>query len=616
MKKSYLSFISVFALSASFAQTNVSSDLMKKNDERTTSTLVRTTSAKPVLPSTFYEKASYLTEDFEGTFPPAGWTVMSGGSSSVTDPEQEWHQRTIGGYPQNSNAFEGTAPGGCAAILYINSVDQHDEYIYTPQVTLPNGNCRVSFDFATSIFWHAPQLGGTHDNADIQTLVSLDDGSTWEVDILWEEDSIDLLNASYSNDYETYIWKRAYVNLSAFQGQAVNVGWYYNGLDGAPFYLDNVSIEDVPDNEIAVHKAWTGDVAADYDYSMVPEDQVKPMRIGTVVQNLGALSQTFDVSADLNDGAASVYSSTASVTLAVSEIDTVWFDTGYTPSALGTYTVTFDIPADGDNSNNTKTNTLETTSMTYAQDFTIDGIYGFDQDDVVSMGNTFYMENNAVLTAADIKFETGTTEDLYVAINVWSVGTDIQDLTQVGIEDYTIPASAIGNGGFTTVAFQSPITLNAGTTYVLEVRKVDNSTDRLYLGGSDAGDDDFSTVCYGPFGTGGAENTWISWGFSPAIRMNFAPAGLFEVSNTVDMSVFPNPAGNKTTVSFELNNTADVNITVTDLAGRTVYTDDLGSIESGSSQFVINTSDLTNGIYSVNVSVNGVISTEKLVVKK
>ncbi len=615
MKKIYLSVISVFAMSAVFGQVN--SDLMKREDARTTPMLVRTSSAKPVAPAAVNPKIAYLTEDFEGgTFPPAGWTVMSTPSSTVTDPEQEWHQRTIGGYPQNADAFNGTAPGGCAAILFINSVDQHDEYIYTPQVTLPNNNCRVAFDFATSIFWHAPQLGGTHDNADIRTLVSLDDGTTWEMDILWEEDSIDLLNASYSNDYETYIWKRAYVDLNAFQGQNVNVGWYYNGLDGAPFYLDNVSIEDVPDNEIAVQKAWTADVATDYDYSMVPVDQVKPMRIGTVVQNLGALQQTFDVDADLSDGSGSLYTGSQSVTLAVAEVDTVWWDTGVTPSNLDTYTVTFDVPADGDNSNNTLNNTVETTNLIYAQDYTVDGIYGFDQDDVVSMGNTFFMENNAVLTAADIKFETGTTENLYVVINVWLVGADIQDLTQVGIQDYTIPASQIASGQFSTIGFDQPVTLNAGSTYVLEVRKVDNSVDRLYLGGSDKGDDDFSTVCYGPFGANGVENTFVSWGFAPAIRMNFEPVGLDEVSNTVNMSVFPNPAVNEAKVSFELSNAADVNITVTDLSGRTVYTDALGTVEAGSSDVMINTSEMTNGIYSVNVNVNGEMTTEKLVVKK
>ena len=81
------------------------------------------------------------------------------------------------------------------------------------------------------------------------------------------------------------------------------------------------------------------------------------------------------------------------------------------------------------------------------------------------------------------------------------------------------------------------------------------------------------------------------------------------------MSVYPNPANDLSNVSFELNNEADVNITVTDLSGKVVYTNALGTV-NGAQNVAINTTALNNGVYFVNLSVNGTVSSEKLVVKK
>src|SRR5690606_17384025 len=137
------------------------------------------------------------------------------------------------------------------------------------------------------------------------------------------------------------------------------------------------------------------------------------------------MAQTFDVTADVNDGAASVFNDVQSVTLNPADADTIWFDTGYTPTAIGDYTADFTLSADDNLSNNQMSVVLSTTEFTYAHDFTVDQAFRFDIDDEVGMGNLFLMENNAVLQAVDIKFETGTADDLYTLIYLWEVGANI-----------------------------------------------------------------------------------------------------------------------------------------------------------------------------------------------
>jgi hypothetical protein len=100
------------------------------------------------------------------------------------------------------------------------------------------------------------------------------------------------------------------------------------------------------------------------------------------------------------------------------------------------------------------------------------------------------------------------------------------------------------------------------------------------------------------------------------IRLSDDPSGsVAEVENTIGMSVYPNPANNQATVSFAVNNDATASVNVTDLTGKVVYTSALGSV-NGAQKVTVNTESLTNGVYMVNVIVDGTVSTQKLIVRK
>jgi hypothetical protein len=82
------------------------------------------------------------------------------------------------------------------------------------------------------------------------------------------------------------------------------------------------------------------------------------------------------------------------------------------------------------------------------------------------------------------------------------------------------------------------------------------------------------------------------------------------------MGVYPNPANANANVTFSLNNAADVNITVTDLSGKVVYSNALGNVAAGTTEVALNTASLSNGVYMINVAADNAVSTEKLIIRK
>lgn len=622
MKLRYTTLALAFAAfgSTAFAQTNGSA--IRKADERSVPFQVGKSKPSTKQPS-FTSKAVILSQDFEGTtFPPQDWTKESGSTSTVTAANQEWHRRANGGYPQNTDAFNGTTPGGCAAVLYVNSVDQHDEYLITPEVTLPAGeNFQIAFDFASSVYWHVTNF----DNADITVHASTDGGQTWSAP-LWQEDDDALLEASYSDawlDGGAYNWFRAFVNVSDYAGQDVMFAFHYVGLDGAPFYLDNVVIENIPDNDLGITAAWPGDIMNAFDYSRVPTSQVQPAVVGVAVRNTGLLAQSNKTATvEIKLGNTSVYTgATAPFTLAPGEVDTFWVATNYTPSTVGNYTVEFALPAD-DNVENDETNvTFQTTLNTYSHDYVLggdnpgSGIYRLDEDAPVAIGTRYQIFANDDLYGIDLLIEEGTDEGIELELIVYEELSSVQDLTPVASTNYVVPASAIANG-ITTVKFSSAVPLSAGKTYIIQALVDQSGQERLFIAGSDYGDSDNGTVNYGPFGTNEAVNHFIGWGFSPAIRMNFDQSlNVNEVEKGTEFAIYPNPAKDQAKVSFNLAAETAIEMNVTDLAGKVVLSENLGNKTAGNHVVKVNTSSLNEGIYMVNFVTNGVVTTQKLVIR-
>jgi hypothetical protein len=82
------------------------------------------------------------------------------------------------------------------------------------------------------------------------------------------------------------------------------------------------------------------------------------------------------------------------------------------------------------------------------------------------------------------------------------------------------------------------------------------------------------------------------------------------------ISVYPNPATDNFALNINLNETAVVTVSMTDITGKEVKAYQLGSLASGDNTFYINTTDLASGMYQVLVNVGGQIGVEKVMINK
>ncbi len=83
----------------------------------------------------------------------------------------------------------------------------------------------------------------------------------------------------------------------------------------------------------------------------------------------------------------------------------------------------------------------------------------------------------------------------------------------------------------------------------------------------------------------------------------------------INLVVFPNPASDNVSVSFSLKNSAEVSVTVSDLAGRTIFSEHL-SLIPGANQSDIDVSGFDAGIYLVTVRGEGFSLTQKFTVSR
>jgi hypothetical protein len=99
---------------------------------------------------------------------------------------------------------------------------------------------------------------------------------------------------------------------------------------------------------------------------------------------------------------------------------------------------------------------------------------------------------------------------------------------------------------------------------------------------------------------------------------NMAIVGIEEAAaQGVSFSVFPNPVSSDATVSVMLEkNIDDCQITMMDITGRQVKSIHTGNLHQGLQHFPIDTRNLAEGIYTVNVIANGTVASRKIIITR
>lgn len=84
--------------------------------------------------------------------------------------------------------------------------------------------------------------------------------------------------------------------------------------------------------------------------------------------------------------------------------------------------------------------------------------------------------------------------------------------------------------------------------------------------------------------------------------------------NISSLNVYPNPSNGEATVQLALVNNSEVKIRVVDMQGKSVLPETSSEMASGEQSVVINTTSLNNGVYIVEVEIDGQISRIRMAV--
>jgi hypothetical protein len=155
-----------------------------------------------------------LSEGFEGTWPPAGWTVIQTSTDNSMPIPCWWTQTSY-------SVHSGTYSTG----MWWSYYDQ-DEWLITPEVTLA-GACTLSF---WTYGWEGSAYGDHY-----WVKVSTDGGSTWD-------EVFDLSNLS-GNAWNQWVYPY-YIDLSAYAGQDVKIAWHAWAIGGLYYVwmIDDVTL--------------------------------------------------------------------------------------------------------------------------------------------------------------------------------------------------------------------------------------------------------------------------------------------------------------------------------------------------------------------------------------
>lgn len=509
-----------------------------------------------------------LSEGFEGTtFPPTGWSVIN----TNPNPTKNWMRST-------SEPISGTA----SAVVPYDGADISDESLVTPAFSLVGyPSAYLMFNAVLGYTW----MVDPNPNGDLFVEVSTNGGTTWGAPI-WVEDQY--------GEYEDYDVLRVKVNLAAYIGQAnVKVRFRYNAFDADTVRLDDVIVSSCGEqidaltltalSDTGYTITWTSGAGVDVEYGPYNFAQ----GTGTVLTNV--TSGTFSQS-DLTPG------------------------TGYTfylrPNC-GTSQGGWEGPY----------NIFTTLSATAVPDYE----FGFETGTLPAGGWSAVRvvpNSGAIwgLTASDEDAEAYDGEQ-FVAAGAFTVGDsylfsralDLTAGTPYQIKYYQREIIFAGNGGTNNVAVKihtnKTVTEWTALNPIVAIDNVDDTDWAL------------KTATFTPATSGtyyvGFHYTCPQGG---QVQANFGYAAIdaFVVDNTLSVEddligaffVQPNPASDVISVRNSTNILVNA-ITMTDLNGRVVKRNmysDLTSVE-------VNVSDLSAGMYLMNIETDRGAVTKKIVKK-
>ena len=558
-------------------------------------------------------------------------------TSTLTGPQYGWqHEMDPNAIPPNSNGpmLSATASNG---YMFINS----DAYGSPTQVDLDGTFMIAEFTNANPVDcsnYQFVQLKFSHNyrwwNDTRGVRVSGDNGATWT--------DFEITNQQgYPNDQNSLNPEIATYDISSIAGgqSQVLVQFYYNDNDYWAWYwaVDDVSIEEMPDNAITSSNEVIGGYWVDYlnysasgnnimiglDYSQTPISQLTnhPFSFEGSIKNAGLSIQHAKLKYDVN-GPVSAYGESNVIILNPGE-DSVFAATptfGDANTAIGNYTVSIWGEADSAGAGIVTTTTdmvtksFEVTDHIYAKDLGEDTLWGNyllagmqDQNHLITRYEMYANEN---LYSLKVYIGSNTLINSEIKAIVYDIDTTATNdrIYNTESDSYVITANDIG--GWIDIPFLNPVQLYNGYAYQVGVKGV-QGPDSVYIGLTNNSMYNGEHSVFDELGlstnSAGAP-TWYYTTYCPMVRMNFeAPPNSVNENSSI-FNIYPNPTNG--IISIDLSQMLNCSIVVNNVLGQTVYTSTVTDLRN-----TIDLSSLEKGLYTVELRDNELLYSEKIILE-
>ena len=454
--------------------------------------------------------------------------------------------------------------------------------------------------------------------------VSNDAGVTWTEFVITEGLNSEANQNTGNPDVLT-------LNISsvAANQDSVKIQFHYEGSYSWYWAIDDVAVIELDDHDLKSVDIFGGNTEIDFEYSRLPLTQTRPLGFGMIIKNVGGTTQTgvgFDY--DINDGTSSVETGSIGDTSIMSTlVDTLFGNSTYTPSTLGTYTYTLTAKADStdaDINDNTMSRSIEMTNFIWALDYGTNvasinqaGAVGIDSTDIFKIGNQFFSRAEDTVWSVDVELGSSTLSvgnEFFVEVRVLDNGS--WNLVSTTLA-HTVTANEPGT--VVNIDLQDEVIIEAGTQFIILAchyggaynERVSFARSGMVSQGSVRFADP-STDALSQFG-----------GKQRAMRIR---ANLDRFSNNVsvkenDLSLnlaqnMPNPAKENTIVAYTLVNNSDVTLKITDINGKVIATYTENNQVKGNHVINVNTNDMAQGVYQYTLTTNNASATKSMVVVK
>lgn len=581
---------------------------------------------KPVTTPLTSEKATVLWSNELNT--PGEWIL-----SNTSSPDADWELTST--WPTNlgtTAGFDAPLHASAANGYAVIDSDQYGENGTQNAVLEYDGVIDFSADPNVLLEFSTYQRRFTAETDQYYIEFSTDGGANW--------DQVELMPNFGTNTTSDNPRIESVNVTSLIGGQAtVQFRFRYIGAWGWFWSIDDVKFVEPEDYDLRTSSLgfYAGDmssvdpeIADGVEYYMLPESQITAVnKFTAVVENIGSLDQTAaNLNVDVLDGATGnslQLLEGLDRPLLVSESDSFEVDQPYTYPGAGEYIYKYfsspDQPDLNTGNDTISSSPIMVGTSAYARDNGIaTGVITNSADNTgsqFSVGNVFEFFGPFSMSSVDVAIGNNAAyvgQFIYAIVYRYDPATGNFDYV-FDSQDYEIQSG--DEGGFVTIPLvdanggDATIEAQSGEIYLVTAGHYGGTDQIGFLMAQEVAD--VSVFFYDAAGELGLFGGMSAVMIRPS-EENFASVD--NVSNNFNINVYPNPVQGEANVSFELENASDVAVSLTDMSGKEVFSENIANVAAGKNQLTIPTEGLSNGVYFYNFAAGNNIVTEKIVINK